>query len=317
MTPRQYPIKHALLSADATAGRVRLRLGQWPDRDQAGAPARISAFEVDGLPASGVTEIDRLAEPIHPFVAGRLGRSLLVAKSPSRPSARSPRCKPWTIRRTADPSSMAEFGACARLQNWKRSRPRLRHSPHVLGVRFAYIRTGPAGPAGARVEKTGVNMGSKVWSRHGARSTMRSARWVSLGFVGVLILALALTPRSALAATIDVACGDIPGLKVAIASASPGDTVSLAAGCTYTLTAVDNVDGSLSSPNGLPQINNLLTIEGNGSTITNSGAFQFRFFDLGAAANLTLNRVTLSNGSVANQGGAILLKTGAHLPTRE
>jgi predicted outer membrane repeat protein len=187
----------------------------------------------------------------------------------------------------------------------------------VVGRRFAYIRTGPAGLAGARVAKTGVTMGLKVWSRLGARSTMRSARWASLVFVGVLTLALAVTPRSALAATINVACGDIPGLKVAITTASPGDTVSLAAGCTYTLTTVDNVDGSLFGPNGLPRINQLLTIEGNGSTITNSGAFQFRFFDLGAAANLTLNRVTLSNGSVANQGGAILLKTGGHLATRE
>ena len=40
------------------------------------------------------------------------------------------------------------------------------------------------------------------------------------------------------------ACGDIPGLQAAITSSSPGDTVSLAAGCTYTLTTVDNVDGS-------------------------------------------------------------------------
>jgi predicted outer membrane repeat protein len=156
-------------------------------------------------------------------------------------------------------------------------------------------------------------MGTKVWSRLGARSTTRSARWASLVFVGVLTLALA--PRSALAATINVACGDIPGLKAAITSSSPGDTVSLAAGCTYTLTTVDNIDGSLFSPNGLPQINKLLTIEGNGSTITNAGVVQFRFFDLGAAANLTLNRVTLSNGNVANQGGAILLKTGALLTT--
>ncbi len=172
----------------------------------------------------------------------------------------------------------------------------------------------PAQPAWlARVAKTGVSMGTKVWSRLGARST---ARWASLMFVGVLSLALALTPRSALAATINVACGDIPGLKAAITSSSPGDTVSLAAGCTYTLTTVDNSDGSF-GPNGLPLINKVLTIEGNGSTIANAGVFQFRFFDLGAAANVTLNRVTLSNGNVANQGGAILLKTGAHLTTTE
>src|ERR1700730_1206731 len=174
----------------------------------------------------------------------------------------------------------------------------------------------PAQPAWlARAwQKTGVSMDTKVWSRLGARSTTRSARWASLVFVGVL--ALALVPRSALALTINVACGDVAGLKAAITSSSPGDTVSLAAGCTYTLTTVDNVDGSF-GPNGLPLINKVLTIEGNGSIIANAGVVQFRFFDLGAAANVTLNRVTLSNGNVANQGGAILLKTGAQLTTTE
>ena len=172
----------------------------------------------------------------------------------------------------------------------------------------------PSRPGWRARGKTGVNMDTKVWLRLGARSTTRSAWWASLVFVGVL--ALALVPRSALAATINVACGDIPGLKAAITSASPGDTGSLAAGCTYTLTTVDNVDGSF-GPNGLPLINKVLTIEGNGSIIANAGVVQFRFFDLGAAANVTLNRVTLSNGNVANQGGAILLKTGAQLTTTE
>src|ERR1700730_14736243 len=156
----------------------------------------------------------------------------------------------------------------------------------------------PSRPGWRARGKTGVNMDTKVWSRFGARSTTHSARWASLVFVGVL--ALALVPRSALAATINVACGDIPGLKAAITSSSP----------------VDNVDGSF-GPNGLPLINKVLTIEGNGSTIANAGVVQFRFFDLGAAANVTLNRVTLSNGNVANQGGAILLKTGAQLTTTE
>jgi predicted outer membrane repeat protein len=168
----------------------------------------------------------------------------------------------------------------------------------------------PSRPGWRARGKTGVNMDTKVWSRLGARSTTRPARWAALVFVGVLALALA--PRSAQAATINVACGDVLGLKVAITSASPGDTVSLAPACTYTLSAVDNSDGSF-GPNGLPLINKLLTIEGNGSILTNSGAFQFRFFDLGAAANVTLNQLTLTSGNVANQGGAILLKSGAAL----
>jgi predicted outer membrane repeat protein len=171
---------------------------------------------------------------------------------------------------------------------------------------------GPSQPGLWARGKTGVSMVIKVWSRRGACSPMRTVRWAPLLFIGVLTVALALTPRSAQAATINVACGDNPGLKAAITSASPGDTVSLAPACTYTLITVDNSDGSF-GPNGLPQINKLLTIEGNGSIITNSGASPFRFFDLGASGNLTLNQLTLTSGNVANQGGAILLKTGAVL----
>jgi hypothetical protein len=52
-------------------------------------------------------------------------------------------------------------------------------------------------------------------------------------------------PRLAFAATINVACGDVAGLKAAIVSAAPGDTVLLANDCTYTLTVVDNNDGGL------------------------------------------------------------------------
>jgi predicted outer membrane repeat protein len=171
----------------------------------------------------------------------------------------------------------------------------------------------------ARAWQNGGKHGYKVWSRLGARSTtrsVRSARWASLVFVGVLTLALGLAPKPALATIRTVPCGDVPGLIAAITIALPGDTVSLAAGCTYTLTVPDNQDIGFGF-NGLPLINKLLTIQGNGSTIAKAGVLQFRFFDLDAAANVTLNQVTLSNGNVANQGGAILVKTGAQLTTTE
>jgi predicted outer membrane repeat protein len=117
-----------------------------------------------------------------------------------------------------------------------------------------------------------------------------------------------------MAATIDVACGDVAGLKLAITSATPGDTINLAMGCTYTLTTVDNTDGAFGQ-NGLPLIDKMITVEGNNATITRSSAFQFRFFDVTSGGDLTVNRLTMSNGILANQGGAILLKTGTVLAT--
>src|ERR1700730_7106169 len=54
--------------------------------------------------------------------------------------------------------TQAEF---SRWQGWQRTGSRLRHSPHVVGGRLAYIRTGPAGLAGARVAKNGGKHGYK------------------------------------------------------------------------------------------------------------------------------------------------------------
>jgi hypothetical protein len=119
--------------------------------------------------------------------------------------------------------------------------------------------------------------------------------------------------RPAAAATVTVACGDVAGLKAAITAAAPGDTISLAAGCSYPLVAADNASGS--GANGLPVINKALTIEGNNATISRAAAAQFRFFEMLASANLTLSKVTLSNGSLNGAsgvtiGGAIFNRQG-------
>src|SRR6266508_3706486 len=81
---------------------------------------------------------------------------------------------------------------------------------------------------------------------------------------------------------------------------SGADTITLASGATYTLTAVDN---PWFGPNGLPAITSDLTIEGNGATITRSGTNSFRFFYIAGPGNplltagtLRLNNLTLSNG---------------------
>jgi hypothetical protein len=152
------------------------------------------------------------------------------------------------------------------------------------------------------------------WPYRGADLRMRRARSALLLFASVTAVVLGLVPAPALAATINVACGDVPGLVAAITGAAPGDTISLAAGCTYTLTAADN-PGLGSGSNGLPVITKTLTIEGNNATITRSGATQFRFFEVFPTGNLTLDRLTLSNGSLNGApgvtiGGAIFVRQG-------
>jgi Divergent InlB B-repeat domain len=153
------------------------------------------------------------------------------------------------------------------------------------------------------------------------------------GLLRVLALAilavLVLQAGSASAATFTAACsgttGDPASLVAAITNANAAggsNTVQLSAGCTYTLTAVNN---NWYGPDGLPAVASEITIEGNGATITRpASAPRFRFFFVGAdiangntsnyvspgPGRLTLDDVTLSGGlakggdSDAGGGGA-------------
>jgi hypothetical protein len=128
-------------------------------------------------------------------------------------------------------------------------------------------------------------------------------------------LALGLRPVPvAHAATFNIADGDVTALINAINTANgnaEADTINLAAGGTYTLTAVDNdTDG----PNGLSSIaddgaGNGITINGNGATIQRSsagGTPDFRILHVAPGGDLTLNDVTITNGDPgANSGGGI------------
>jgi chitodextrinase len=122
---------------------------------------------------------------------------------------------------------------------------------------------------------------------------------------GALALALAtigllVAPQAASAASIPCTTTDLIG---AISAAnSGGGTVTLAAGCTYTLTAVNN---STDGGTGLPVITGNLSIAGNGATITRStasGTPTFRLFDVASSGSLTLDSLTLSNGQLASNG---------------
>jgi hypothetical protein len=100
--------------------------------------------------------------------------------------------------------------------------------------------------------------------------------------------------------------GDAAALIAAINTANSngeGDVITLTAN--IILTAADN------GINGLPVIStdggNSLTIEGAGYTISRDAtAPNFRIFQVVNGANLTLNNLTLSNGTVpGNKGGAL------------
>lgn len=88
---------------------------------------------------------------------------------------------------------------------------------------------------------------------------------------------------------------------------SEDDIIEMTTG-TYTLTAVNNTDAGA---NGLPTVNTVITINGNGSTIQrNSGAPDFRLLFVDPFGVLTLNDLTLSGGrlntpAVSASGGAI------------
>jgi predicted outer membrane repeat protein len=95
-----------------------------------------------------------------------------------------------------------------------------------------------------------------------------------------------------------VAPADTAGLIAAIqaANADPGhDTISLAAGSTYTFTA-----GTFSS-SALPVITDELTIEGNGATIRRDSASGFRL--IYNSDQLTLNNLTIANGALGTGAG--------------
>jgi hypothetical protein len=150
-----------------------------------------------------------------------------------------------------------------------------------------------------------------------------TARWAVQGkhlelrrtvLAELVLLALSGT---ACGATFPAGCsdtvGDVSALVGAIhaannETANPGtDTIVLTAGCSYSLSTVDNF---WYGPNGLPAISSDIVIEGNGATITRASAAgtpKMRLFYISGGLSvlpkgaLTLHNLTLSNGLA--QGG--------------
>ncbi|HEY9837913.1 MAG TPA: DUF4347 domain-containing protein, partial [Vampirovibrionales bacterium] len=101
--------------------------------------------------------------------------------------------------------------------------------------------------------------------------------------------------------TYTVEAGNVTQLIDAITAANQAGQESIInlVGGTYNLTEINN---TTLGANGLPSLDaGILTINGNGSEIIRdeNATEDFRIFHIGAAANLTLNNVTLKNG-VAN-----------------
>jgi hypothetical protein len=107
-------------------------------------------------------------------------------------------------------------------------------------------------------------------------------------------------PSSVTAATVSDLIADINAANLAGGS----NTITLAPGKTFTLTAVDNTNWG---PTGLPVIaaNDNLTIQGNGDTIVRSATGPaFRLFDVASGATLTLEDLTLQGGLASANGAA-------------
>jgi fibronectin type 3 domain-containing protein len=134
---------------------------------------------------------------------------------------------------------------------------------------------------------------------------MSRARRLFLG-VGTASVLLAFGPTAVTHNVLAAAIGcTTPELIAAISTANSqtgGGTVTLAAGCVYTLTAANN---STDGGTGLPVITGTVSIAGAGATITRStatGTPTFRIFDIASSGSLTLDSLTLSNGHLASNG---------------
>jgi hypothetical protein len=164
-------------------------------------------------------------------------------------------------------------------------------------------------------------MNMQIATKHLISAWTKGTRLPLLG-LGLLAISLAvLIPIMAQAATVNIPNGDVPGLIAAIntANTNPGvDTINLAPGGTYTLTAVDNGapgPGINAGANGLPAITSQIAINGNGATIQRSSAASipdFRIFRIGSAGDLTIDGVTIRGGRGFN-GGGVLNDIGATL----
>src|SRR5215831_5775001 len=134
--------------------------------------------------------------------------------------------------------------------------------------------------------------------------------------MGALVAFAGLPASVALAGTdTTVPCfgpgGGAAGLVAAInaANATGGGAISLAPGCTYTLTAAGS--GGPLGPNGLPRVTTPITIAGANATITRSSSQQFRILEVdGPGGNLSASALTITGGNANQPGGGVFNNAG-------
>ncbi len=117
-------------------------------------------------------------------------------------------------------------------------------------------------------------------------------------FGAALLFSLLLFAAPAQAATITVTNGNDTGsgsLRTAISSAASGDIIQFSGVTTVTLTSAQLLIGkNLTFNGGSP-----------GVTVTRSGSTVFRIFEISSGFTVTMNNLTISNGSHATQAGGV------------
>jgi hypothetical protein len=129
---------------------------------------------------------------------------------------------------------------------------------------------------------------------------MDARRLATPFLIGLALLAFT-SPAYAHQPAINVACGDIPGLRAAIAAANdaaqhPGDdTIALGQSCTYDVT--DEHAAETSEAGHMHHQD-----PGNGSNIERTVTDRFRLFNVGATGLLLIDDLTLRMGILAPGG---------------
>jgi hypothetical protein len=118
----------------------------------------------------------------------------------------------------------------------------------------------------------------------------------------ILFFSLVFIPSTSVAAqTFNPGCS-VANLVANVATAgsnAQADTINLAAGCTYTLTATLTINADAG---------NLLTINGNGATLNGNSSVRVLYVNSGA--NVSINNVTIANGNIVSAIGGGLYNSG-------
>ncbi|MFF3767721.1 hypothetical protein ACFYYR_27065 [Streptomyces sp. NPDC001922] len=138
------------------------------------------------------------------------------------------------------------------------------------------------------------------------KSLARSGALTAALGVGLSIAVLPAGPAGAAGET-HVRCNDIAALKTAINQANTsGGRITLAAHCTYTLTAPDHPD------DGLPEITGNVTVSGRDTTVRRApgATSDFRIFHVANGGELSLKSLEVSGGSVPHSAGGAIWNSG-------